>query len=53
MKIDLSLEDEAATLEAMAKVLTDVEEGRGADGIGHGKLRPPAEPLQDGPEPAP
>lgn len=47
MRIELNLEDEAHTLEAMAKVLMDVEEGRGADGLGHGVLKPPSEGLLD------
>lgn len=49
MRIELNLEDEAHTLEAMAKVLMDVEEGRGADGVGHGVLKPPSEGLLDHP----
>jgi hypothetical protein len=49
MRIELNLEDEAQTLEAMAKVLIDVEEGRGADGVGHGVLKPPSEGLLEHP----
>ncbi len=45
MRVEFNLEDDAQTLEAMAKVLIDVEEGRGADGVGHGVLKPPSEAL--------
>lgn len=45
MLFELNLEDDAEQLEAMAKVLINVEEGKGADGIGHGLLKPPSEGL--------
>ena len=45
MFLDLSLEDEGRALDALEKLITDIEDGRGADGFGHGKLRPPSEEL--------
>lgn len=47
MNINIDFSDDAAPLEAMAKVLNDVEEGRGADGVGHGERRRPADELLD------
>ena len=49
MRIEFKLEDEDQNLEAMEKVLIDVEEGRGADGVGHGVLKPPSEGLLEHP----
>jgi len=42
---EISLENEARELEAMAEMLENIEDGLGADGVGHGRLRPPAEPI--------
>lgn len=51
MFFDLDLEDESQQLKALAKTLQNVEEGLGADGIGHGRLKPPSEELlEDRPE---
>ena len=47
MNLDLSLGDDAQGLEGLANMLANIEEGLGADGIGHGKLRPPTEDQQD------
>ena len=47
MNLNIDFSDEAAQLEAMVKVLNDVEEGRGADGVGHGERRRPADELVD------
>jgi hypothetical protein len=53
MRIDLDLSDVAADMESMAVTLGNVEAGLGADGVGHGVLKPPSEELLDeegGPE---
>lgn len=52
MDIEIDLSFLAADMEEMAKTLISVEQGEGADGVGHGKLRPPSEELleQDGDE---
>ena len=47
MNLNLDFSDDAAELKAMAKVLVDVEDGRGADGVGHGERRRPADELVD------
>ena len=47
MFLDVSLEDEGQALDALEKLITDIEDGRGADGVGHGRLKPPAEELLD------
>lgn len=45
MHIEIDLSPLAADMETMAKTLISVEQGEGADGVGHGKLRPPSEEL--------
>lgn len=45
MNIEIDLSLLAADMEEMAKTLISVEQGEGADGVGHGKLRPPSEEL--------
>ena len=45
MNIEIDLSLLAADMEEMAKTLISVEQGEGADGVGHGKLKPPSEEL--------
>lgn len=46
MDFNLDLSDLAAELEAMARTLENIEQGLGADGVGHG-LRLPVLPDPD------
>ncbi len=48
MLLDLDLGDDDKAMKALVKTLQNVEEGLGADGVGHGRLRPPAEELAIG-----
>ena len=53
VRVEIDLTIDAADMEAMATTLGNVEAGLGADGVGHGVLRPPSEELLDeegGPE---
>ncbi|MEB3169123.1 MAG: hypothetical protein VKK97_10385 [Synechococcaceae cyanobacterium] len=45
MNIEIDLSFLAADMEQMATTLVQVEQGKGADGVGHGKLKPPSEEL--------
>jgi hypothetical protein len=51
MDIELDLSWLAADMEAMGMTVARIEAGLGADGVGHGQLKPPAEfLLEDGRE---
>lgn len=43
--IRVNLASEAARLRSVLQPLLSIEAGLGADGIGHGRLRPPSEQL--------
>lgn len=43
MFLDLDLGDEDKAMRSLMKTIENIEDGLGADGVGHGKLRPPAE----------
>lgn len=43
--IRVNLAAEAARLRSVLKPLLAIEAGMGADGVGHGRLRPPSEQL--------
>ncbi|WP_411876845.1 hypothetical protein [Vulcanococcus limneticus] len=45
MHIELDLSALAADMEAMGMTVARIEAGLGADGVGHGVLKPPAEFL--------
>ncbi len=46
MLLDIDLGDEDKAMRALMKTVQNIEEGLGADGVGHGKLKPPQE-LED------
>lgn len=45
MFFDLDLGDEDKAMRSLMKTIENIEDGLGADGVGHGRLRPPSEPL--------
>ena len=47
MFLDLDLGDEDKAMRSLMKTIENIEDGLGADGVGHGRLRPPAEPLSE------
>jgi hypothetical protein len=44
MFLDLDLGDDDKAMRALMKTVQNIEEGLGADGVGHGRLAPPQEP---------
>lgn len=44
MLLDLDLGDDDKAMKALVKTLQNIEENLGADGVGHGRLKPPQEP---------
>jgi hypothetical protein len=53
VRVEIDLTTDGSDMEAMATTLGNVEAGLGADGVGHGVLKPPSEELLDeegGPE---
>jgi hypothetical protein len=47
MFLDLDLGGEDKAMRSLMKTIENIEDGLGADGVGHGRLRPPAEPLTE------
>jgi hypothetical protein len=47
MFLDLDLGGEDKAMRSLMKTIENIEDGLGADGVGYGKLRPPAEPLTE------
>ena len=45
MRIDLDLSVLAECAEKAFETLDNIEAGRGADGVGHGRLKPPSESI--------
>ncbi len=44
MLVEIDLGDDDKAMRALMKTVHNIEDGLGADGIGHGKLKPPLEP---------
>lgn len=45
MFLDLDLGDDDKAMRSLMKTIENIEDGLGADGVGHGRLRPPSEEV--------